>query len=184
VAASNGPIPPKEFSALRAAFKTLKLEVTVLDEFISHGSTIDEPIRISPEPAPASAPVLALDEERLRQIVSETREVSRRLAEVMDEAEPEDEADASPPHPEPAPTKKTIDPRFTGLDPRYHSAVAEIVTRPEWSRPDFDTLVRSRSLMPSATLDIVNEWAMDTFGDPILEEDEDRLLVHVQLIAK
>lgn len=182
VAASNGPINTKELVALRSAYKALNLAPAVLDRLVAGRLDTDPQVTASTTEftPPAS---LTLDEDLLRQIVSETREVSRRLAEVMDEAEPEDEAEDAGPSSVPAPVSNPDDLRFMGLETRYHGTLAELVTKPEWPRSEFDAIVKRAGLMPSAMLDIVNEWAIDTFGDPILEEQDNRLIVHAELIS-
>jgi hypothetical protein len=38
--------------------------------------------------------------------------------------------------------------------------------------------------MPAGTLDVINEWSQDRFGEPILEEDGDDLMVHAGLVAE
>ena len=41
------------------------------------------------------------------------------------------------------------DPRFSGLDGRFHAILTELLTRPLWKRTEFDSLVRRHQLMPS-----------------------------------
>ena len=112
------------------------------------------------------------------------------LGEAMREhdSEPGDPADDDPPdQPAPPPTPPPpppTDPRFEGLDPRFHAVLAELLIRPTWSREDFNTLVRRHRLMPAGTIDTINEWAEDRLGDLIIEDDGNDLTIHTNLVRE
>jgi hypothetical protein len=36
--------------------------------------------------------------------------------------------------------------------------------------------------MPAGTLDVINEWSLDRFGDPIVEDEADDLIVHADFV--
>ena len=61
---------------------------------------------------------------------------------------------------------------------------ALLCDRTSWNRSELDELVRRQSLMPSGTLDKINEWAYERFDDPILEEDSDSIRVHSHLVVE
>ncbi len=77
-----------------------------------------------------------------------------------------------------------MDRRFEGLDPRFHAVLAELLMRPAWSSADFEALVRRHKLMPSGTIDTINEWAQDRFDDLIIENGGDDLTVNTNLIRE
>jgi uncharacterized tellurite resistance protein B-like protein len=138
IAAANGTIDRKEVTALRGPYKALGVDVgplnRLLDEF--HRAT-KEPVEVHRPTAPArpgeaipprSDGAIQLDEDLLRRILGETHEVARMLGAAMRELDPEPEEPAiedAPfqPSPSPAPPPPT-DPRFEGLDPRFHAVLA------------------------------------------------------------
>jgi hypothetical protein len=126
---------------------------------------------------------IILDEDRLKRLYAETRQVSQKLAAITDQDAIEVEFHEGSERFEIVESNIPHDARFDGLDVRYHAILGELVQNEVWVRSDFSSIARHSGRMPSATLDIVNEWAMDTFGDLILEEDDDRIVVHVQLIS-
>ncbi len=104
----------------------------------------------------------------------------------LEESEPAIEDVSVSPLPQLLATQPPLatDRRFEGLDPRYRVVLAELLTRPDWSRDDFDTLVRRHKLMPSGTIDRINEWAQDRLDDLIIENDGDDLTVNANLIRE
>lgn len=192
VAAANGSIDKKEITALRNAYKALGVDVDrlngLLEEFRSTAAEPVEVLRPSGPPSPGEAIPsrpephggITLDEGLLRKILGETQAVARMLGEAMRETEPE----ASEPAGRPAPPVPVADPRFDGLDVRYHAALAEMVLRPSWTRADFETLVRRHSLMPSGTVDVANEWSQERHDDLIIEEQGEYLIVNQGLITE
>ena len=126
-------------------------------------------------------PELLLDEERIRHFSLQSVEFSRMWAENVDQPELEAESDATAPL---YLTIHTCDLRFDGLDLRYHAILKLLLTKPDWPRDEFATVVKSAGLMTSATLDILNEWSIETHDDPIIEDLDDHLIVHSELISK
>jgi hypothetical protein len=117
----------------------------------------------------------------------ETRQVASLLDEAMQDEQAEEETqEAGSKGPEPAPSGPgtAADPRFEGLADRHRAVLAELCTRPSWTRADFETLVRRHSLMPSGALDLINEWSHERFEDPIIEEAGDELVVHAGLVTE
>ncbi len=71
---------------------------------------------------------------------------------------------------------------WAALEIRYRPVVLELLTAAEWTPEAFTAVVRSHGLFPAGTLDVVNEWAEEQFGDLLLEEG-DPLLVHRDLLG-
>ena len=202
VAAANGTIDRKEITALRSAYKALGVDVGILNQLLDEfRRAMREPVEVyrptsPPQPGEAIPPrpdggaAVTLDENLLRRILGETHEVARMLGEAMREIDPDESEPAitdipvEPLPPPPPPLPPVTDRRFEGLDLRYHSALAELLTRTVWSKGDFEELVRRHSLMPSGTLDVVNEWAQDRLDDLIIEDGGDGLTVNTSLITE
>jgi hypothetical protein len=126
--------------------------------------------------------VIRLDPALVERLMHETRQVASLLDEAMPEGSTEEEEGAKAPPP--AAPGPAADPRFEGLADRYRAVLAALCTRPSWTRADFDALVREHSLMPSGTLDAINEWSQDRFDDPIVEDEGDELIVRVGLVEE
>ena len=39
-------------------------------------------------------------------------------------------------------------------------------------------------LMPSGTLDVINEWSQERFDEPIIEDEGEDLIVHADLVLE
>jgi hypothetical protein len=61
---------------------------------------------------------------------------------------------------------------FAGLDARYKGFLTELLTRPEWPRPELDMLARAHELMTDGALEAINEWAFDRHGDALVEDGD------------
>jgi len=73
------------------------------------------------------------------------------------------------------------DPRLSGLDGRFHSVLTELLTRPLWTRTEFDSLVRRHQLMPGSTCESINEWADELFSDQLIIEQGEGYAIQSQL---
>jgi hypothetical protein len=60
-----------------------------------------------------------------------------------------------------------------GLDQAHSRLLGELATRSSWSRADFADLAARHGVMPSAALDVINEVAMETAGEPVVEGDDE-----------
>jgi hypothetical protein len=67
--------------------------------------------------------------------------------------------------------QKPMAPSFE-LDDRHRSALSEIVRRPSWSKAELRSLTTQLGLMPFACLERLNLWALEKFGEPMLEGEE------------
>jgi uncharacterized tellurite resistance protein B-like protein len=62
-------------------------------------------------------------------------------------------------------------PRFTGLDSPHSRMAEQLLARDSWTRSELEALADLHHLMPDGALDTINEFAIDTTGEPFLEED-------------
>jgi hypothetical protein len=122
---------------------------------------------------PAPRGPVTLDPERLSRLQAETAAVSEILAAVFAEEEA--------PKPAPPVAADLPDSRFKGLDAKHSGLAASLVTRPEWTRAEYEALVRGAGLMPGGALDTINEWAFDAMGEA-LAEDGDPVTVNAALL--
>lgn len=193
LAAVNGRIDRAEVAALRKVYKAMGLEEGVLTGFLDEvGRSAAEPVEVfrpsgSPRPGEAiprrevPSKDFTLDENVLRKILVETQDVAILISMAMNDADREESeipvgngstAWERTPAPSPVPLRESTiaDPRFKGLDVRYHDVLADLRSRSHWSTHDFQRMVRNRGLMPAGAIDVLNEWAQERFGDSIIEE--------------
>lgn len=57
------------------------------------------------------------------------------------------------------------------LDDRHIAVLQELLRRASWPFPEFQRITAKQSLMPWACMARLNEWAMNTHGDLLLEGD-------------
>jgi uncharacterized tellurite resistance protein B-like protein len=198
LAAADGAIDKAEIAALRGAYRALGIEAAKLNQLLDDlrrdtSGAAAEPSSEQAAPAPPlpeADGVVTLDPDRLRKILSETQEVARMLGEAMREADEQSDV------PEPAPAAPVpsssapiaavpvADARFDGLDARYHPALAELFTRPSWSKFDFEALARRHQLMPSSTLEVINEWSQEKLDDLLIEaQGDDGFRIQTELLS-
>ncbi len=189
VAGADGVISSAEWHALERACEVLELSQTVLDEILRKlGANFDEPVVQEAQPSipgeaivhPPPAPSFKLDMARVAAISQETSEVVSLLAAVMSDEDPK-----PPPKPVVAPLAVTVEtPEWLGkLDSKYHAIAARIVSRPAWSRTEFQQIAAEFKLMPLGVVDAINEWADEHLGDFLLD-GEDPVLVNESILPK
>ncbi|MCW0234268.1 MAG: TerB family tellurite resistance protein, partial [Ferrovibrio sp.] len=186
---ADGHADPSEMKFLEKLYKALDLPADELYSAVHRGAiVIDEPVTVAPgepspgrpipkRPAAATAPDttssgIKIDMARLERIKSETSAVSNLLADIFVE-----EA-ASPV----AQTVVETSP-FKGLDSAHAKLVALFLAQPEYDRDAFEEQARGLQLMPDGAVETINEWAFDTFDEPLLDGD-DTITVAEHLVAK
>ena len=110
-----------------------------------------------PELGKASGP--KLDASRIAAIRSDTERVSSVLGQIFDVEE--EESGASGPGSQS---------QLAGLDPKHGALVLELVNREHWSETEFEKICASHGLMASGALEVVNEWAFETYDEALLDE--------------
>jgi hypothetical protein len=196
VAAADGVISPEEVVSLSKIFKLLGLNPadvhsrlhTLLTGGRSAPATRPVTVREAGKPdlgypiaPPADSPAappdgFSLDEEVIRAKFAETAAVGALLADIFKDEETE------PPVP-PAHAGVTADtseamlaaapgqPAFDGLDAAHSQFLRALLVQASWSRGELEELAEQHNLMPDGAVDIINEYAIDAAGEPLLEED-------------
>jgi hypothetical protein len=200
VAAASGTVGGKEVTALRATYRALGIDIGRLESLLEEYRRVEkEPVEVQRETrsadkgealprraAAGSRFTLRLDAAIVERLMQETRQVAVLLDEAMP-GEPSGEELPGEEVMEAASSSRfeTADEaRFEGLVVRYRGVLSKLCTRRSWHRAEFEMLVRDHSLMPAGTLDVINEWSQDRFGEPILEEAGDDLIVHAGLVLE
>jgi hypothetical protein len=165
---SDGPVDELEKEALKMVTvgggSTARRQLSIFDEPAS-GSDLPEPPR-APRPAPAvaktsSVPVktlaLLLDATRIADISQQTSAVGALLGDVFKEEDAP--ASAAPP--------VAVAPSVA-LAP-WRTALALVCTRTSWPADELIAAWSAQGLMAQAMADDLNERALDTYGELLLE---------------
>lgn len=185
IALADGLVNPDEVKLLERLYKALGFDPASVYSDLHQPAPSRTPTAataMAPSEAGGSGTV-SLDLDRIRRIQADTSHVSSVLGQIFaDEIEP-----ALPPLP-PAPDAasdggKSGGSALEGLDRRHAELLLELAGRPEWPRPEYETLARSLGLMPDGALETINEWSFDRFDDAIVE-DGDPLVLSPDLLEE
>ena len=200
IAAADGEISLDELKILRRMAKVFELDADAVENILHSDESFREVTieaatgggKAAGEPTPrpgAASPAFALDRERIKALMQETREVISLLSVVM--AEPEDApavaavpASAPGVSPEPPVTGTAADDWLVELDPRYRSALRLLIERDEWTLAEFDGLAERHHLLPDDLFDSVNTWSDEVLGDFLLVKVDTVRVFRLLLPAK
>jgi tellurite resistance protein len=165
---ADGIIHSDEVASIEKIYKALGLDPALAYSDLHAGEVADGPrtVRASqpgrpgeaiPELEKASGP--KLDASRIAAIRSDTERVSSVLGQIFDVEEEENGASG--------PASQS---QLAGLDPKHGAIVLELITREHWSDTEFETICASHGLMASGALEVVNEWAFETYDEALLDE--------------
>lgn len=189
VAAADGVVDPREVALLEKLFRQIDVDERTLyarlhggmASAVPAGSGMDGVHAASDASAPPTkvSPPSAggIDPAKLDAIRNATIGVTSVLSEIFAEDEPEEMLPVTVVETASADDESVLD----GLDGRHRSLVVELLERAEWSKNDFDRLVRGVGLMPGAAIETLNDWAYDRFDECLLEGD-DPIVANAQLI--
>jgi tellurite resistance protein len=165
---ADGIIHSDEVASIEKIYKALGLDPALAYSDLHAGEVADSPrtVRASQPGRPGEViPNLEkatgpkLDASRIAAIRSDTERVSSVLGQIFDVEEEEGGASA--------PASQS---QLTGLDPKHGTLVLELVTREHWSETEFEKICTSHGLMASGALEVVNEWAFETYDEALLDE--------------
>lgn len=196
VAAVDEVITQEEVRVLRKAYRSLDLQESDLNDLLARHASAT--VTTGSADTPQATDGLRLDMSVVSRIMTETRQVAAVLRDAMtEEAGTENEVTpgVSPPenHPadseaNPPPAASTpadqVDKRQqagTGLEPRYQPFLAGLLVQKVWSSTELRGLADRTGVMASGAVEAVNEWALDTHGDWLIEEG-DHYIVRTELL--
>ncbi len=136
---------------------------------VIRGDPTNRDIPIPAPPNPAGGAVLDL--ERIRRIRADTREVSELLGKVFGESQGPEEG------PEDAASEvdgeiDAADKTLRGLDLPHSRFVGALSTRSEWSWAEFEMMAGEFGLMPSGSIETLNDAAFSACDEPLLEGED------------
>jgi uncharacterized tellurite resistance protein B-like protein len=169
VALADGTASVAELDILEKIGKILEIEPSTVYQVIHSAGSRDGDLPLVEPPSPFVGPAIparpkpfrnSIDAAKLAAIRAETADASSLLNDIFaDEGEAPAEAPASP----------LLE---AELDQRHHALLDELMTRPEWSRQDFERLARRAGSMPGSVISVLNDWSIDRFDELLLEGDD------------
>lgn len=193
IAASDGVITQHEAKSLRGVYRRLKLDGSELDRLLEQAGGIGDELapeirgaqsgRTGEKLPPAkedTVPVFVLDQTRIRDVLSQTREVAAILDEAMSESEEglDSTALTTPEASERSPNITKSDQEagtasFQGMDIRFHSFATELVARDSWTSAELRVLADTHGVMAAGAIEAINEWSQEHLGDWLVNEEAD-----------
>ncbi len=177
VAGADGQISPDEIRTLGKIYPMLGLAAADVYGHV-HAMTTEpadvaegnEPVTvIAPQPSsgyaipspPRPANSIQLDMAAVKAKLAQSAQVSAILEDIFVQDE---HASALPPVVTPTSSSKIPD--------AHRILLSQLVTRPTWSRAEFETMSAGYGLMPDGAIDALNEAAFEHTGSPVLEGDD------------
>ena len=184
IAGADGVVDPAEVDALLKLYRVMGLPQDEIfgDLHAMASAPAEEPVTVLkssghssgyaiPEPKGTGGPgptgTVQLDLALVQKTMEDTNLVSAVLSEVFvaDILEEESEQEADDGDAEAT--------KLDGLDASHRALLEELLTRTSWNAIDFAKLAGHFGLMSDGALETLNEWAFETFDEPLLEEDDE-----------
>ena len=165
---ADGIIHAEEVASIEKVYKALGMNPDLAYSDLHAGEVTDGPrmVRASqhgrpgetiPEPDKANGP--KLDASRIAAIRLDTEQVSSVLGQIFDVEGDHGSESAS-----------TIQSPLLGLDPKHSALVMDLLAQEHWHDGDFQRLCTTHGFMASGALEVVNEWAFETYDEALLDE--------------
>jgi hypothetical protein len=194
VAGADGRIDPAEVKTLQKIYKLLELDPgSVFGDIhalggVESAAVASEPVTVRPSlpsrpgyavPKPPEEHAFLLDMALVKARMEETEEVSKLLSEIFveDETSVVEERESITEPVEPLEeVAEDVQPQATGpasrLDSNHATLLKELMGRSSISRSDFVALVAQHDLMPDGAIDTLNEAAIETCEEYVLDGND------------
>ncbi len=191
ISAIDGNIDKKEVKTIKALFRIMELDLDLDSLLEKPQSIIEKPIEIiaSSEslnqgeaiPFQNQEESIRLDYRKIKEILSNTKEISTILGDIFEE-DIEEEILVDDRVIE---SSELIEvERFEGLASRYYGILDEILLKEQWEKLEFERLSKKHNQMPSGILDVINEWSDEFLGDFLIIEEKEILIVNKDLFKE
>lgn len=71
----------------------------------------------------------------------------------------------------------------TKIENGLQNIVNIIIEKENWTRNELLNVIQNKGMMLSSTIDEINEWSNEEFGDFLVEEDDDVYLVNKDVVS-
>lgn len=174
VAGADGHISPKEVDSLRRLYGLLDLDPESVHRELHELASGPVPVvAADPDPGDYAIPgEMLLDQRRLADVLSSTRQVAEVLTAVFVPDEPATEEAPATDTPG-TDAEDAADPgAVSGLDAAHATLVRRLAAQPSWARADFDVLAEELGLLGAGAIETVNDAAFTHSDGPLLEGDD------------
>ncbi|MGL5964537.1 MAG: TerB N-terminal domain-containing protein [Fusobacteriaceae bacterium] len=189
----DGEIHKKEEKTLKTLFKAMGVEMSKLEALLEKfKERYEEPFEvlvgtnikgeIIEKKVIEQENGIKLDINIINKTLANTKEISAILDSIFNEDE-EKENNEIIDYTKKVATSAKNNEETNQLDSRYKKIFNEIILKSEWSRIEFDTLVKKYNFMPSAVIEILNEWSDEVLDDFLIEERKDKIIIDLQLLG-
>ena len=171
VAHADGMVQAEEITAIEKIYKASGLDTSLVYSDLHAGEANDGPAaRHAGQAGAKRAGMAELDTSKIAAIQSDTAHASSMLGDIFDGT-----SGNSPERPREEPRKDSFETATgntypDGLDARHWQLVQALLTREHWTGEEFGELCDKAGFMVSAAVEDLNEWAYETFNEPLLEE--------------
>jgi uncharacterized tellurite resistance protein B-like protein len=198
VASSDGIIDPNEITVLKRIYKTLGIEKgkldTILDSIFLHQK---EPVvvkkgssskatgeKIPPREDKEPISVITINPPEVIRILEESKDLADVIGEIF-QTNSEGTIIVDPNKNTATITVKTNSKlKKLGLDDRYHVVFINIIRRKTWQKNVLESLLKKHGYMIDATIEIMNDWAIEKFDDNMIFVEENQLLINLSILEK
>ena len=179
VAHADGVIQAEKVTAIEKIYKISGLDISLVYSDLHAGEANDSP---APETAGQGQgnrrKSVELDTAKIAVIQSDTEHASSILGDIFDNTSEESREEHHKEHheesredsSETSSEAKTGNTYPDGLDASHWQLVQTLIAREHWTEEEFGELCKKAGFMISAAVEDLNEWAYETYNDPLIEE--------------
>lgn len=162
VALADGNLDATEIKQLEKLYTSLGLDKSQVSRDVHALATqVMTPQPPTPEQTIAVAqPDFTLNRERLKTYQTETKGVQSILETIFVSDSVDDE-------PEVPVMSETLS--ITGLSSKHQQLYTQLVIQAQWSLAEVETLCKSLNLMTDGAIEVINDWAFDQVGAPVID---------------
>lgn len=165
---ADGKVESKEIKQLEGIYTALGLDKTAVSSDIHRVATA-KPSGVAQS---TDASKVRLDDAILKIHENETKDVQAMLHAIFTDDEPEAAAVVVV-EPEGAEQDVADFEALQTLSKQYQPLLQAMLQQHEWSRKDFKSLCDASNLMVNDVVEVINDWAYEVVGAPLIEEDYD-----------
>lgn len=165
---ADGKVESKEIKQLEGIYTALGLDKTAVSSDIHRVATA----KPSGGAQSTDASKVRLDDAILKIHENETKDVQAMLHAIFTDDEPEAAAVVVV-EPEGAEQDVADFEALQTLSKQYQPLLQAMLQQHEWSRKDFKSLCDASNLMVNDVVEVINDWAYEVVGAPLIEEDYD-----------
>ncbi|QXN25542.1 TerB N-terminal domain-containing protein [Shewanella xiamenensis] len=165
---ADGKVESKEIKQLEGIYTALGLDKTSVSSDIHRVATA----KPSGAAQSTDASKVRLDDAILKIHENETKDVQAMLHAIFTDDEPETASIGVAESEGAEKDVADVEASHT-LAKQYQPLLQAMLQQIEWSRKDFKLLCDANNLMVNDVVEVINDWAYDVVGAPLIEEDYD-----------